>query len=604
MTDDSFLRGLENTGLGDVAAASLRDVPSPADPFSVQTGPPGGIADPGVDAGLGSPDQAGAPPAQGEPVPGVETFFRSQGTATDSVDRSFGARPTVPLGEDPPLGAQPTPADAGDPSFGAHPASTESGDPSFGAHPASTESGDRSFGAGPTADAGTGGLFGDGTMSDDLADLIGQAGDPTGAAPEGALPARTPAAAAPDDAESAGGRTTRPIDPMVEFHDVFQDIRRAEKGDDLDGTARYLDAGLLGTALEGQSAEAMAKHEAMVRREREERRRRRSEGELDLRGGLGHSLTSRAPGRPRAEESDLIAAALDEAGLREPSEEHIAARAAAEPGVAETALPKSKPQAGPPAYPPMVFPDPAETGGRLAAGLLVIVLTLIAALAYVAFQNDGLLDFREFDQMVGVAFHGEEYQPRHESIVRVVETAEGWVEEVVDSLPTEDDGDLRLAGVVSGVYRSTDGRDFVVVDGVVVNQGDSRYRRVDVVVELVTGDGELAARRIVPAGNGVAQPILEALTDEASLDAAYSSLRDTAADLVVESGQQTPFSGVFLAEDPALAELDDLRFSVGVHSAERETASCWMSVSATSETAPVEAVGSDDPRAAGDERPD
>ena len=220
----------------------------------------------------------------------------------------------------------------------------------------------------------------------------------------------------------------------------------------------------------------------------------------------------------------------------------------------------------------------AGRGGGVARAMLVIVITLVGAIGFVAYRNDGMLDFKEFDQMLGVAFQGQEFQPRFTQYIRVVETEDSWIEERLDEPPELAPDELEAADIETGRYRTQQGIDLVIVEGNVVNRSENTFRGITLEVELVDSQGDVVHSAVVPAGNELAQPVLETVADEASLQGAYDNLIRVASALEIGPAQQTRFTAVFIDDNPN-EPINRLSYSTRVRMAEQRTpSSCWSTV--------------------------
>ncbi|MFT6398937.1 MAG: hypothetical protein ACJAYU_003699 [Bradymonadia bacterium] len=346
------------------------------------------------------------------------------------------------------------------------------------------------------------------------------------------------------------------IDPLVEFHDVFQDIRKAEKGDDRSATERYFDTGLF-SGVEDQSVERQEKEQ----REREDRETRAREGRLNLKAGAG-GLAARierevATPALEAENDDMLAAALADSGLREPSMD-VATVAREANQAAMIGLDVAGESAAAAAFP---------NAARYLSVLLALLVAAMCLLGFIALRNDGVLDLRQMNQMMGVAFRGEIYEPRHQNVTQNVQTAEGWLGEPLAEPLANDGNTLAVGELVSGQYEAGHGAVFTLVDGTITNTGDAAYRAISVEVRLLDSDGEAVARRVVPAGAPLDQPLMEGITDEDGLSAEYTRLDALIRDVGVEPSRSTGFTGAFLLD--AAIDVSMLTASARVVQAER-----------------------------------
>ena len=370
---------------------------------------------------------------------------------------------------------------------------------------------------------------------------------------------------ADEDEELDPKRVTQRIDPHVEFHDVFQDIRRAEKGDDRTASERYFDTGLF-SGVGDTSPEAAEK----AQKERDERESRAREGRLNLKAGAG-GLAQRIerevaqPDVGAGNDDDVLAAALAESGLREPSQDYQAVQERERRAVVDLDLAGESSSR-------TAFPNAA----RYLSVLLVFVFASVGFVGFVAAKNGGLLDFGAFGQMVAVAFKGATYEPRHQTVVQVVQSAEGWVEHELDQMPSNDGNALAVGDLVGGQYEAGHGAVFTLVDGTVTNTTERVYRGAVVEVTLTAESGEVEASRQIPVGPGVAQPQLESMLDEDAVDAEYVRLTELFADVEFEPGAVATFSAAFILAEGIVAE--ELVFAAHVVSAERPLDSCWADV--------------------------
>jgi hypothetical protein len=380
-------------------------------------------------------------------------------------------------------------------------------------------------------------------------------------------------------------RAAKGIDPMVEFGDVFREAR-AEMGE-TPTRASYLDDDLLADRPRPTGEGP--------------RSPRRNPGDLDLVGGrpemdaaldpFGGPGRSGSPPRtigkvrlPRqsatADEASLLDAALkDNAATTLPREQPLPPPPApAQPALATVLAAKPSGSGA----------DAGATGSTFAASLLTILLVLLGATGYVAHANDGLLDLRELDQMVGVAFRGETYIPRHTAPASAGTAANAMAattggsgdgsgetepfdaQAADDALATEPAGALEVGPLDDGRLLLEDGRQFLVVDGSVTNRSSNTYRRIELEVALLDANGQVIATASVAAGDRLQQPHLAIVGPDHPLERAYDRVREAAAELTVGPRQQTPFTGAFLLEDE-----QPVTAIARVVSAERQATACW-----------------------------
>ena len=393
-------------------------------------------------------------------------------------------------------------------------------------------------------------------------------------------PFGTPRGATPPAGGIRGpARSTKPVDPMVEFGDVFREAR-AEMGE-TPTRSTYLDDDLLGDAPRGASPAPAA---------------RRSPGDLDLvggrpemdaaldpfAGGAREQAGPRTTGKVRLRRPNATSdeASLLDAALQDPP---TATRPREQP------LPPP-PEPAQPALATVLAARPsggaatgAGAGSALATSLLALVLVLVGCAGFLAHANDGLLDLREMDQMIGVAFRGETYIPRHaapgaasapRATPAVVAEGSGSGEPMAvaagTDLPVLPASALEVSPLEDGRLLLEDGRQFLVVDGSVTNRSTDTFRRIELEVTLLDADGEVLATESVAAGDRLQQPHLAIVGPEHTIRDAYDRVREAAAELAIGPRQQTPFTGAFLVEgeEPVTAV-------ARVVGAERQAPSCW-----------------------------
>lgn len=369
------------------------------------------------------------------------------------------------------------------------------------------------------------------------------------------------------------------IDPLVEFHDVFQDIRKRERADAVrkESPRPYLDPDLF-----SEDDEKAGKEPARETLPSAERFRT---GRLDLKGGSlesSGSVSGEGPRfRERGMESDLVAAALAESGIAEPSPAELAKARRGEE-IAALDLSGDAHLRG----------ENYLGAARALGAVLTVVLTCVAALAFLAFRNEGRLDFRELDQMFGVAFRGQTYVGRPGEVASALQGADTLGSPV--AVPAQ----LEIREQRGGVYEAATGTRFVVIDGLVAAVGDSPHRAVTVDVALETLDGQPVATRRVPIAARIEQPALESVTTASALDAAHEALFGRADGFTLEAGAEAAFSAAFLLD--SATDGDPLAYRAVVTSAERNIGACWAPVVLESEgdvAPPTEVGGALDPSA-------
>lgn len=372
-------------------------------------------------------------------------------------------------------------------------------------------------------------------------------------------------APAPNARDFFGGDDGK-IDPVMEFQDLFRDD---------DGNApsrRYV-------------SESLAAGAARV-----ERRAEPSDALERLDGLHQHRVETsddyRAVDSPlitQTEESSLLDLALAASGFGEPADEDHDAQASPEVRGVSRLI---KLDIAGDAERRREVEKSSGTGGRIAVSLLIIVLTLVGTLAFIASRNDWLLDLSEMDQMLGVAFRGESYEPRLVSIVRIVETEERWVEETLDAMPEEQNSSLEPMDLDAGRYINGDGVNFVIVEGTVANRSEATYRNIFLVAELLDTEGNVVTSRTVPAGSEIDQPMLERIQVPADLDRAYTDVVERAEGLDIAAGQRTRFTAVFMLDDDMAG--DELTYAVRPFRARQRRDACWGTVAFSPEEASTE----------------
>lgn len=321
---------------------------------------------------------------------------------------------------------------------------------------------------------------------------------------------------------------------MVEFNDLFQEIRRAEKGDGKRASERYVADVASQPAAAPDVAPATPNDPAPL---------------------FQQPPADASAGAPRETDSALLDAALAISGQREPTASSQQANVA------------DLDATGQPRYRAAIFPMAARVFGAL----FVTTACVLAFAIYVAAQNDWLLDLNRPSHMFEVAFQGATYEPR-ESVVIAPPRSENPVGEIVAG--DEPENALAASADDGGVYVSERRQRYTVVDGTVTNHANSRYRRVFVNVALVASDGTRLASLEVPAGGRLEAPVLEEIAGPEELAERYAALAETASSLELEPGQQTVFSAVF----PYDEAFEGAAFVATVERAERSAPSSWQTV--------------------------
>jgi predicted Zn finger-like uncharacterized protein len=286
----------------------------------------------------------------------------------------------------------------------------------------------------------------------------------------------------------------------------------------------------------------------------------------------------------------------------QPSRHALEARAA----LAEAAAPDPTPAPSPgplPVEPSSAPPEPPwealtfshrtiARDERVAVWLgtaLGAVLVLAGFTLFLAARNDWLLDFKALDQMMGVAFAGQTYEPRAVRVVRVYdldgERLEAPLEPTAPTPPT-----LQVGNVEQSVYDTRSDDHLLLLEGDLLNHDTAPHRAVFVLGRLLSDEREVA-RVVAPVGRTLSQEELETLLAPEALDALYATVGAEAAALVIQPSQRSRFSLVFADYDPAWED-DALRFTVEVARAERPSGDGgWERVVLAGEAGEVRTAG-------------
>lgn len=378
------------------------------------------------------------------------------------------------------------------------------------------------------------------------------------------------------------------IDPMVEFNDLFQEIRRAEKGDSKRASERYVADGLFGDPESSSAPLAPHTTEDTVPRATladlqraqtppgvavdpkvlDQAKAGGPTGEgparVPVTGLFSASELSGAAPSGTNDDSMLLQLALTQSGLREPSGNTASVKKASVIDMDASGDSSTRPS---------LFPR----GGAVLAGVLVVLACVIGTALYTASRNSWVLDLADPAQMLGVAFKGVEYQPRHTRVITIEAGVETELEatELGSALDARPERGLSAAAGDGGVYVSAAGHTFAVVTGRVNNATDNTYRGMLVEVTLRDASGAVVHTRQVPAGAPLEQPALEAATD-GDLTASYAALSETVASVRLEPGQETVFTGAFLLSEGEIT--DGLSYGAQVVAAERAVPMTWRAV--------------------------
>lgn len=374
------------------------------------------------------------------------------------------------------------------------------------------------------------------------------------------------AQAVSEDGIRRSATVTKQVDPLMEFGDMFREVREAV-GDR--GARDHLDPSLFDehAAPPGAFEARASSGENLVlkagKTERDEDPFRREAAPV---AAAGVRVSRDSLTREKEEQSRLIDIALRNSGLNEPVPE--------EPTAAPPAPRRAAPSLD-------VRDEVPHARGALSSALLVVALTLAGVLAFVARANGGVLDFRDPEHALAVAFRGAE--PR--ALTSTEAEAEG--DDAVRALPTETPtgslSELDLVDVMDGFYRTQGGQEFALVEGQVQNNGDGLFRRVRVEVTLLDARGEVVAERVVPIGRTIEQPALETIAEAEALAELYRELETEGDPLTLANNQLSPFSAVFFVSPDQ--DIDTYSVRARLSSAERG-GECWTA---------LEVAGDDDP---------
>ena len=194
--------------------------------------------------------------------------------------------------------------------------------------------------------------------------------------------------------------------------------------------------------------------------------------------------------------------------------------------------------------PDLLAEEAGERREAVATWLLILLLTLAAALAWVAVRNEGVLDFSRPHAMLAIALGQPVEQP---SELGAIDHRGG------PSTPTPPEARtpeaLAIRDERAVVVRPADDRSLLLLEGFVRNNDEVAWRRIEVRVRMVAPDGRTLLERTLPAGGTLSLPELHAIRGDQSIEVAFQDLRRRTADLAVQPGQQTRFAAVFLPPD-------------------------------------------------------
>jgi len=199
-----------------------------------------------------------------------------------------------------------------------------------------------------------------------------------------------------------------------------------------------------------------------------------------------------------------------------------------------------------------------------AAAVLVVLVTF---LGYLAARNDWMLDFRQLDQMVAVAFKGHEFIPRHVRTVRVFDLDGELVERPSEDDSSVDDIRLRINDLEHNHYITRAQTQLIIIEGVVANGDDRPYRRIFVEGRL-SRDGEVIDVNAAPVGRSLSAEEIEQITSSESIDDLYETLAENARGFIIQPDVRSRFTLVFVVQ--AASELNEtLTYEVNIVRAER-----------------------------------
>ncbi|MFT4705106.1 MAG: putative Zn finger-like uncharacterized protein [Bradymonadia bacterium] len=356
------------------------------------------------------------------------------------------------------------------------------------------------------------------------------------------------------------------VDPLVEFGEMFREARAGETGDPA-ATAALADI-MLGDQFGGERAGKPAE-------------------ELQLMGGSTTTAEQESPfwrERVSMPSNSPIRMSADTPSTRGPR--HTDSTDA----MLSEAMTASRHDKAPPAPKTTVKTvrrqrqteelDGVGDGRKatyLLSTLLMTLLTLIGVAGFIAYKNDGFLDLREPDQMIGVAFKDQPYLPRFRTVLRAGDDGNEIEIPAADGGTPIGDHPLAVRDITSGYYTNAAGIEFVLLHGTIENQTEFGFRRLVVLAELVDSTGQVVRSRFVPAGQRVDQPALEDATTAADLNALYATISTSAEDLLIAPTNLTPFTAVFLVREGESVE--GFTYRAEVQRGERQAASPWRGIS-------------------------
>jgi hypothetical protein len=208
---------------------------------------------------------------------------------------------------------------------------------------------------------------------------------------------------------------------------------------------------------------------------------------------------------------------------------------------------------------------------------LGILLALVGFAVFLAARNNWLLDFAELDQMFGVAFGGETYEPRDVRTVRVYELDGVRVEETLPGPPPAGAEGLEVGNLEQSVYRTQADVPLLLIEGDLLNHDAHPHRAVFIQARLLR-DGAPVSDVVAPVGRTLSQEELETILTPETLDGLYAVVAQEAASLVIQPNQRSRFSVVFPDFDDA-HDVAELSYAVEIVRTEHpDAAGDWVRV--------------------------
>lgn len=166
---------------------------------------------------------------------------------------------------------------------------------------------------------------------------------------------------------------------------------------------------------------------------------------------------------------------------------------------------------------------------------LILLLVMLGFSGFVAWKNDGLLDFYALDDMVAAAFDKGVYTPRGQA-------------EVPAPAPevAPEEKALVIKELEQLYFPNKRSTQLFILEGQVVNQTDAAVRGVVVEGKVFDRDKKVIAEGSAPTGRSLNEDELLEIVDENSLKGAYEVVKGEAKALDVPAGQAVGFSLVLL----------------------------------------------------------